>query len=725
VKQAAYLPRTGAFAVINVPPPGVPPRGYLVCTTASVISAGTERAAISFGRQNLLQKARSRPDLVRRTLDKARRDGIGAAFGSARERLDRWAPLGYSLSGTVIAVGDQVDANDIRVGDRVACAGASQAVHAEIVAVPQRLTVKLPDNVSFEIGAFATLGAIALQGIRQADVTLGCDVAVIGLGLIGQLTVQLLRAAGCHVVGVDPNATRAALAKQLGANQVCRPNEIGLISQSATHGRGFDAVIITADSQQDDLLTMAGHIARDRAVIVVVGAIPIAVPRTLFYEKELQVRLSRSYGPGRYDASYEQLGHDYPPGYVRFTEQRNLEAFLRTAAQGTLQIEPLISARVPIAEAVRGYTLLTDTSTGVDLPLGVLLTYPVTDQPISQRIDLTTVNPKSESAIRLGVIGAGNFANATLLPALRGLSGLDQIGIMSGAGLSARQSAERFGFTYCASDIDELLNDARINWLAVLTRHNQHAAQTVAGLLAGKDVFVEKPLTLNRAELIQVIQTQRTTGRRLMVGFNRRFAPMVQAMRAFRPVGQPITALIRVNAGAIPVNHWTRQSEIGGGRIIGEGCHFVDLLTYLIGTAPRTIYAVSTGNPDSEATLTLTFADGSTGLILYATGGDPATGKERIEWFGGGRSALLEDYRTLTLSNGGKITRQRRNTADKGHRGLWLALIQAVQNGQPTPIPLTDLITSHLTTFAALDSLHSGQPVDLAADAAAFWAEVN
>ena len=721
MKQVAYLPRTGAFAVMDVPAPLSQPGAVLVRTAASVLSAGTERAVLTFGRQTLLQKANARPDLVRKTLYKARRDGVAAAFNTARERLDRWSSLGYSLSGTVIGGGEGV--TGFQIGDRVACAGSNHAVHAEIVSVPYRLAVRLPDNVSFEAGAFATLGAIALQGVRQAEATIGHDAAVIGLGLIGQLTAQLLKAAGCRVVGIEPNPARAKLAGQSGADAFCSPDQIETLGAAFTGGRGFDVVILTADSRSADLLTLAGRIARDRAVIVIVGAFPLTIPRTLYYEKELQVRLSRSYGPGRYDPGYEQRSHDYPIGYVRFTEGRNLETFVRLLGTGAIKIEPLISHRVPIADAPHAYELISTGSKTDSSALGVLLTYTANDA--ASRIEVRTAPNRSEaqSIVRLGVVGAGNFANGTLLPALRDLTGLERVGIASASGLSARQAAERFGFAYCA-DFETLLADSTINWLAILTRHDQHAAQAIAGMRSGKDVFVEKPLALTRADLLHVIRTQQETGQRLMVGFNRRFAPLVQSLIDFRPPDVPLVISIRVNAGTVPPDHWTQQAEIGGGRIIGEVCHFVDLICFLVGERPRTIFAATTSNADTEMTLTLTFVDGSVGTVLYATGGDTTLGKERIEWFGGGCLAVLDDYRQLTLVREGRQTRQRA-APDKGHRAEWEALIKAVRSGQPTPISIDEIVATHLATLAAIQSAHSGQPIDLAADRAAFWKEVT
>jgi predicted dehydrogenase/threonine dehydrogenase-like Zn-dependent dehydrogenase len=730
VKQVIQSFKTGELKVAEVPSPNLRRQGVLVRTAASLVSAGTERMVVDFAEKNMLQKARARPDLVRQVVDKAQREGVVTTIDAVRNRLDQPLPLGYSSAGIVVAVGEEAD--EFRVGDRVACAGGGYAGHAELAYIPRNLAVPLADNVSFEAGAFGTLGAIALQGVRQADVVLGCNVAVIGLGLLGQLTVQLLKAAGCRVFGIDLNPARVELARTLGADRASI-NETALADGLAmTAGRGFDAVLITADTSSSEPVALAGELARDRAIVVAVGAVGMEIPRKVYYEKELDFRLSRSYGPGRYDAEYEEKGQDYPYAYVRWTEGRNIEAFLGLIAEGKLDVGPLISHRFAIDEAERAYDVITGKAGGPFL--GVVLTYDV-ERELPRRVALAGPNGDGAKAaavpgaVRLGLLGAGNFANATLLPAMKEIAGLELVGIASGSGMTARHAGDRFGFAYCATDDAELLADEKITWLAIATRHDLHARQAIAAMRAGKDVFVEKPLALSREELVEVAWAQRETGRRLMVGFNRRFAPMAEELQRFLAGHRrPLVATYRANAGNIPANHWTQDPRIGGGRIVGEAVHFIDLLQFLTGAPVTEVYAVAAtdarGAIEDEAVLTLTFGDGSVGTVVYAAGGDKAFSKERIEAIGDGRVAVLDDFRSLELVHNGKRTRRtERLRPDKGHRGEWLALVKSARAGADAPISFDQIVTTHLTAYAALESLRERRPV--AVDATAFWQDVQ
>lgn len=732
MRQVIQSFKTGELIVEDVPSPVLRPRGILVRTAASLVSAGTERMIIDFAGKDLIGKARARPDLVRQVMDKAKREGVLSTLDSVRNKLDQPLPLGYSSAGIVVGVGTEVES--FQVGDRVACAGAGYASHAEETYIPRNLAVRLADHVPFEAGAFVTVGAIALQGIRQADVVLGHKVAVIGLGLLGQLTVQMLKAAGCQVLGIDLDPKRAELARSLGADVVGAPDEAVALGLSQSGGRGFDSVLITADTKDNGPIELAGELARDRGVVVAVGAVGLAVPRKIYFEKELDLRLSRSYGPGRYDPQYEEEGRDYPYGYVRWTEQRNMEAFADLIASGTVKLDTLITHRFPIQEALRAYDVITRK---VNEPfLGVILEYEQ-DRTLPGRIELPQPSPgtsrdarPAESAgIRLGVLGAGNFANSTLLPAIRKVPGIAPVAITSGSGLTARTSGARFGFAYCASDEAALLQDESINWLAILTRHDLHARQAIAGMRAGKDVFVEKPLALNVEELRAVMAAHEETQRRLMVGFNRRFAPMVQEMHQFLAGRRnPLMVTCRINAGAIPASHWAHDPAIGGGRIIGEGCHWIDLLHFLIGAAPTEVHARALhagGNLVSdEVALTLTYADGSVGSILYTAGGHRSFGKERVEAIGDGRVAVLEDYRSLELLAGRRRTQRRaRLRTDKGHRGEWETLLSVTREGSPSPITATELVATHLAAYGALESLRTRQPVTL--KIAEFWQSVR
>lgn len=731
MKQVIQTFKTGELLVADVPTPTLRSRGILLHTRASLVSAGTERMVVDFAEKNMLQKAKARPDLVRQVFDKVQRDGLLTAVESVRNKLNQPLPLGYSSSGVVMKVGREAGA--LRVGDRVACAGGGYAGHAEMAYVPRNLAVSLPDKVSFEAGSFTTIGAIALQGIRQSEVVLGHKVAVIGLGLLGQLTVQMLKAAGCQVLGIDLNPQRVALALQSGADEVCTNQEALAYAQAFTLGRGFDAILITADTESNGPVELAGELARNRAIVVAVGAVGMDIPRKIYYEKELDFRLSRSYGPGRYDPEYEEKGQDYPYGYVRWTEQRNMEAFVQLLAEGKVKVEPLITHRFPIEWAYEAYELITGKTK--EAFLGIVLTYPETHDRnakvnISKSHDVSSIARAPEvDRVRLGVLGAGNFANATLLPALKGIEQVELIGIASGSGLSAQSAAKRFGFDYCVTDFQEILNDAAINTVAILTRHHLHANQVVAALKAGKNVFVEKPLCLTDDELESIIAAYReaigyatlqgVNAPTLMVGFNRRFAPFVVELRDhLQSVREPLMMHYRVNAGYIPADHWTQDAAQGGGRLLGEACHFIDLLVDLAGSMPRSVTTQTL--PDSgryskdNLSITISFANGSLGTVTYVANGNKSFGKESLEVFGGGLSARLDDYRTLLIHHQNKkIQRTARLRQDKGHRAEWQSLSAYLTGKGPEPLSFEAIIRSTETTFAAQRSMETCASVTL------------
>ncbi|HKP38090.1 MAG TPA: bi-domain-containing oxidoreductase, partial [Pyrinomonadaceae bacterium] len=629
MKQVIQTFKTGELTVLDVPTPQVKSGGVIIRTCASLVSAGTERMVVNFAEKNLLQKAQARPDLVRQVIDKARNDGILSTLESVRNRMDQPLPLGYSSAGIVVSVGAKV--TGLQPGDRVACAGGGYASHAEAAYVPRNLVVKLPDNVSFESACFATIGAIAMQGIRQGEAVLGHKVAVIGLGLLGQLTVQLLRAAGCQVFGIDLNQQRVALALEMGADRVSANDNAPSAAHAFTSGRGFDVVLITADTSSNEPVQLAGQIARSRATIVAVGAVGMEIPRKVFYDKELSFRLSRSYGPGRYDPEYEEKGHDYPYDYVRWTEQRNIEAFVELLGQNKIGVQKLITHRFPIENAAKAYELITG-KTGEPF-LGVLLTYPegpeLADTIETAAAVLTKEPGPALERVTLGVLGAGNFANATLLPVIKQTDGVDLIGIASGGGLTARTAADKFGFRYCSTAIDKLFHDPEINTVVILTRHNQHAGQVIAALNAGKHVYVEKPLCLTNEELDEIVATYQATTptRMLMVGFNRRFAPFIVELKdRLNEIQEPLTLNFRVNAGFIPREHWAQDLSQGGGRLLGEGCHFIDLLIFLAASSPKRILcrALPDGGRYSRDNFVvmLEFENGSLATVTYTAGGD-------------------------------------------------------------------------------------------------------
>lgn len=725
MKQLLQNLRSGETTVAEVPVP-TPQKGeVLVRTAASLVSAGTERTLVSFAEKSLAGKARSRPDLVRQVLDKARREGLVTTVEAAFNRLDQPMPLGYSSSGVIAELGEGVEG--LRVGQRVACAGGNYAVHAEYAVVPKILVTPLPDSVDFEAAAFTTLGAIAMHGFRLAEPQLGERIAVIGLGLLGLLTVQIARAAGSAVLGIDLDPARVELAERLGVEAVVRSQAVEAAG-AFSRGRGCDAIIICADTSSADPVELAGVIARDRARVVATGAVGLQIPRKIYYEKELSFVNSRSYGPGRYDPSYEEGGHDYPIGYVRWTEGRNMEAFVDLLASRQVNTGALVTHRFPIEQAPEAYEIITGRKK--EPFLGVLLTYPPTEPVetggmpgLDRRVWMAAAPAAETAGVQVGVLGAGNFASAVLLPALKKIPAVSLMGIASASGLNAQHAAKRFGFRYATSDEREIIADPQVNTVAILTRHNLHARQVLAALQAGKHVFCEKPLALTPEELDEIAAAlqhlsgageEETRRPLLMVGFNRRFAPLAQQLKAFLKGRQePLYAHYRINAGYIPSSHWVHDPEQGGGRIIGEGCHFVDFLTFLVGAPPAAVSAQ--GLPDGgryredNVVMTFAFPDGSTGVVSYLANGDKSFPKERVEVFCGGRVAVLDDYRSLeTIQDGRRQTFRSRLKQDKGHQAEWEAFSRAVLAGGPPPIPYSELIGVTGATFKAVEALHSG-----------------
>jgi predicted dehydrogenase/threonine dehydrogenase-like Zn-dependent dehydrogenase len=717
VKQVFQDSRSGEVSVAEVPAPKLLAGCVLVRTAASLVSAGTERASSEFASKSLLQKARMRPDLVREVLGKISRDGVIAVASAIRSRLDQPSALGYSSAGTVIAVGDGV--TGISPEDRVACAGAGYSVHAEFACVPRLLVARIPsDSVSFDEAAFTTVGAVALHGVRTAEVKLGDCVAVIGLGLLGQLTVQILKAAGCCVLGMDISAERAALALRVGADAVCTSfSGFQDLCQQYSGRHGADAVVITAQTSSNDPVNLSGAVARNRAVIVAVGTVAMDIPRRSFYDKELDFRVSRSYGPGRYDASYEQKGIDYPIGYVRWTETRNMEAFLRLLLDRKLDLGPLITHRFPIAQAHSAYDVITGKA-GQKF-LGVLITYPNPGNDIRYINVLAPDRPiGSHTSIQVGLLGAGTFATSTLLPAIKRVAGVGMAIVCGANGSRARHAAKKFGFRSCTTDDQEILNNPAVNTVVISTRHHLHAEQVIAALNSGKHVFCEKPLCLNAAELVSIDEAQAAKNTQLlMVGFNRRFAPLAVRMKSFlQEVREPMAIHYRVNAGYLPPDHWLNDPRQGGGRIIGEVCHFADFLCFLTGSLPIEVHSRSLPNPgqysNDNIVCSLRFADGSQGTISYLANGDKSFSKERIEVFGGGSVAMLEDFRRLELVRSGKKRILRSfMRQDKGHQGEWKAFVDAIKSGKQSPVPFHEVVSSMMATFALEESRCLGQAV--------------
>ena len=680
MKQIEQHYRNGRMRVVDVPAPAPGPGAALVRSTVSLISAGTEKQIVELAKASLAGKAMARPDLVRQVIRKAKTEGVMQTIQKVRAKLDTPIPLGYSCAGVVVAAGP---ASGVSVGDRVACAGAGVANHAEYNVVPKNLMARIPDGVSDEAASFGTVGAIALQGVRITNPQLGERIVVMGLGLIGLLTVQLLKANGCRVLGFDPNPERAALAKTLGADQAVSAGlEAAALAFTGQHGA--DAVLLTASTPSNDPINQAATISRMKGRVVVVGLVGMQLDRDPFYKRELDLRLAMSTGPGRYDADYEQGGRDYPLPYVRWTEQRNLESFLELVASGRVTPEALVTHRFPIGDALAAYDILEG-----KLPsLAITLSYDAVSDAPHRMVEIPGRTVPAGDGIAFA--GMGNYAKAVLLPAVKAAGAAANLStVVTSTGLSAVGSAEGLGFARAATDIGEVLGDAAISTLFIATRHDSHARLAIAALEAGKHVFLEKPLAMTDEELDAVVAAANAAKGTLAVGFNRRFAPMlVEATAALAAAPGPKYMSYRINAGTIPRESWVHGSE-GGGRIIGEVCHFVDALSALCGADPVAWDALSPPSVDDGLAASLRFADGSVGTILYAPAGDPAMPKERIEALGTGVSVIIDDFARLTIHQSGK-TRTSKSAQDKGQKALVKAFLDGRATGNP-PIALATL----------------------------------
>jgi predicted dehydrogenase/threonine dehydrogenase-like Zn-dependent dehydrogenase len=708
VKQIEQNYRTGALRVAEVPAPLASEGSVLVATHVSLISSGTEKQLIHLARASLAGKAMARPDLVRRVVRNVRRDGLRPTIERVFAKLDTPIPLGYSLAGEVLEVGRRV--SGIGVGDRLACAGAGLANHAEINAVPKNLTVGIPPEVDDEDASFVTLGAIALQGVRLAAPTLGERIVVIGLGLIGLLTVQLLKANGCRVFGFDPNCARVALARELDVDMAVSAGLPEAV-EGFTGGQGADAVIITASSKSNEPINVAAEVSRLKGRIVVVGLVGMTIDREPFYKRELELKISMSYGPGRGDPSYEQGGQDYPLPYVRWTEQRNMEAFLTLVADGKVTPKRLVTHRFPIAKAEKAYELMESGAPH----LAILLTYPEPPTDSERLIRRAPPPPRSE-ANRVAFIGFGNYAKGVLLPALRKAPGVTLIAVATSTGLSAGHAGAKHGFATVATDPAAVIADPDADTIFIASRHDTHARFAAEALRTGKHVFCEKPLALSWEGLAEVMAAARQAPGTLAVGFNRRFAPLLQKARAaLEPRSGPLVMLYRINAGAIPGDSWIQREE-GGGRIVGEVCHFVDVLTFLARSLPVEVYALAARDHADAVSALVRFTDGSTGTIVYSSLGDVGVPKEYLEAFADRRVIQLDDFCRLTVTRSGKSVTSK-SAQDKGQRGLVAAFLEATRGKRDAPIPLSELVAVTEATFAIEESLRRGSPVRIEAPA--------
>lgn len=680
---------------------------------------------LDIAKKTLIGKAKARPDLVKQVITKMKQEGIKNTLEKVFNKLDTPIPLGYSCAGKVIEVGANI--TGLSLNERVACGGAGYASHSEINYVPKNLFVKIPDNVDDIDASFVTVGAIALQGVRQAEPTLGERVAVIGLGLIGQLTVQLLKANGCRVLGVDLDPDKMALAQRLGADMVCCPSELISAAHEFSCGYGMDTVIITASTSSNEPITDAGEIARMRGKVVVVGMVGMDIPRNVYYKKELDIRLSMAYGPGRYDPEYEEKGHDYPFAHVRWTEQRNFEAFLNLISEGKVTPKELITHRFPFEDALKAYDLL-EGKTG-EKYLGIVLEYPerpglgVKDKGLDKTVILKTAgqpptsNPQTP---KIGLIGAGNFTKSVILPTIQKVGGLELAGLCTSTGISAHATGKKYGFSFITTDSDEIFSNTDINSVIITTRHNTHAGYVIKALQSGKNVFVEKPLCITEEELIKiedVYQTLATSNQPplLTIGFNRRFSPLVRKMKDIAG-DAPMSITYRVNAGTIPKDTWIQDREVGGGRIVGEVCHFIDTCAFLAGSEPVSVSANCIRKDDQSipdednVTILITYANGSTATIGYYAYGNRQMPKEYIELFANGIAMQMNDFRELTIFKGGKKEKAKSSNQDKGFANEFIAFRDAMSNGN-SPIPVASIFTTTRVTFKVLESLRTGEIV--------------
>jgi predicted dehydrogenase len=720
MKQIAQNYKSGELAVLDVPAPVCRPGGVLVRSLFSLISTGTEMMKVTEASMSMVGMARARPDQVRKVIDQVQQQGVAATYKKVMNKLDSYTPLGYSLCGVVTEVGS--GAEEFKVGQLVACAGNEQALHADYNWVPVNLCAAVPDGVLPEHAAFATVAAIAMQGVRRAEVQLGETAAVIGLGLIGQLVVRLLAAAGVQTVGIDPVPDRCRLAEKSGATACGSPEDLDAVLAGLaglTSGRGADHVFLSAGGSSNGPVEAAVKLARDRARIIDIGKMKLDLPWNAYYEKELDVRFSRSYGPGRYDTRYELDGIDYPVGYVRWTEKRNLESFLDLVARNELEVASLIGGVFPMTDAAKVYG---DLKSGALQAVGVLLEYPVPEQdapaPATKQV-LPGAKPapvRTTSAARdrvaIGFVGAGNYASSMLLPHLAKLPAVSLAHVATTKSLSAVNAQKKFGFVTASTDSDSVFEDESLAAIFIVTRHATHAKLVCRALETGKAVFVEKPLALTRDETDQIAEAIEKTGNdRLMVGFNRRFAPLLTTMR--KDFGAAVaTASTRylVNAGPLAKDSWYLNEEAEGSRFVGEGGHFIDTLTWWADSLVEEVFAVR-GPEKGDVQATFRFANGAAGTIAYLTGGNARFPKETMDVTGGGRSARLDNFKSAAVwSARGKSAAKARGGQDKGQQSEMKAFVEAVKTGGPMPISAESLLATTRATIAVGESLLSGRP---------------
>lgn len=715
MQQLTQKLKDGIMMTIDVPWPSLSLGSILVRNHYSLISAGTESSTVRTARKGLIGKAKERPQQVKQVFDVLKSQGLVQTYRAVMKKLDALSPLGYSCVGEVLEVAGDVP--QFQIGDYIACGGLT-ACHAEVVAVPANLCVKV--NINNELGAekhlkmaaYNTLGAIAMQGVRQADMRLGETCAVIGLGLIGQITCSLLRASGIRVIGIDVDERAVNSARKYCADLACLSGSGGIVASidDFTQGLGCDSVIITAATASLEPINFAGEIARKRGRIVIVGAVPTGFDRDPhYYRKELELRMSCSYGPGRYDINYEEKGIDYPSAYVRWTENRNMQAFQELIRTGRIDLDFLTSHEFALEDAPNAYDMIVNHSEPF---LGILIRYDVEKPVVRQAVAVTPV--KKAGRVGLAFIGAGSYAQGSLLPNLpKGDDTLVNKAVITSSGTSSKSVADKFGFEFCTSEKSDIFGDEAINTVFISTRHNTHAGYVMEGLQAGKHIFVEKPLCLTMEELeaIRALHAQTAQGKdfvpALLVGFNRRFAPLIVTLKSMLGQG-PVAMMYRVNAGAIPADNWIQDTEVGGGRIVGEVCHFIDLMTFMAGSLPVRVAAFVLPDPKNHhdtVAITVEFANGSVGNIGYYANGTKSLAKEYIEVYQGGVSGIVKDFKELEVYGKGKPHRKKLFSQDKGQKAMLEAFLLAIKNGTAQPISVKEIFCVTRATFAVLESI--------------------
>ncbi|MCB9204528.1 MAG: bi-domain-containing oxidoreductase [Flavobacteriales bacterium] len=707
MKQLTQELKSGKMEIMEVPFPALNKGSVMVRNHYSVISAGTEGKTVTDARKGYLAKAQSRQKEVKQVIDMVKTNGLMPTYKLVMNKLEAPSALGYSTAGEVIAVAD--DVTEFKVGDRVACGGVS-ASHADVVCVPKNLCVKVPENVDLKHAAFTTIASIAVQGIRQADLRMGENCLIIGMGLIGQMTSKILSASGIRPIGVDVSDAQVEQSKAVGIQDVYNRNTPGIedLIMKFSNGSGVDSVIITAGTSSLDPVELAGAVARKKAKVVIVGAVPTGFNRANYYKKELDLRMSMSYGPGRQDPTYEDKGIDYPIGYVRWTENRNMQSYLELIAAGKLDISGLISHTFKLEEAPEAYNMILSRSEAFN---GVVIQYE--EGVPSSRLELASKSfPASEPNV--GMIGAGNFAQGTLLPNMK--DHCNFVGVATGRGNMSKYVGEKYKFNYCAESASEVFEDKNVNTIVITTRHDSHAEYVIKGIEAGKHVFVEKPLAMNEEELESIREAYNNTAKenpvQVMVGFNRRFAPPVQEVKKLFVDEQPKSIMMRINAGVVPPDHWVNDPKVGGGRIIGEGCHFIDLAMYLAGNKITAVSASAMQDANglnNTVVVNLEFANGSVASVSYFSNGSKSVAKEYIEVFCGQTVAIIDDFRSLTISGGKNAVKKFKQ--DKGHAEELKQFFGAIKAGRPQPISFEDCYVSSLATLKVLESIRENRKI--------------